>query len=107
MRGWRQKFHADSLPAISRFSHENHAAFLFFQRLRMNQHQHLAIIHFIAQHQQSAMRVHHLRFAHFAKFPAIVAAPNSLQPHPVKDALASAGRGLQNFAHEPMVMGEP
>jgi hypothetical protein len=49
------------------------------------------------------VRVHDLRFAHFAKLLAVVPASDSLQPHPVKDALASARRGLQNFAHTPMV----
>jgi hypothetical protein len=103
IRGRGQEFHADSLPAIPRLTDKNYPAFLFFQGLRMHQHQHFPVIDFIAQHQQRPVRVHHLGFANFTKLPAIMAAPYGLQPHLMKDALASARGVLQNFAHTPML----
>lgn len=102
----RQKLDPDPLAPIPRFAHKDHPALQFFHGQRIFHHDHFAIIHFVGHVEQSAMRAHNYRFAHFAKFLPVVAAAMGLQPCLVKDSLAPAFAGKHCFAHAP-ILGAP
>lgn len=98
-----QKFHAHACAAVSGFAQVHNPAFLFFLRFRIHQHQDFAIVHFVSEHQQAAVRAHHLCLAHLAELAPVVAAPKRLQPHPVKHSLASPVPGLDYLGHTPIM----
>jgi hypothetical protein len=74
VRGRGQKFDSHSLSLIAQFSQIHDPAFHLFLRLRIRDHQYRVIVHFVLQHQQSAVRAHHQRLAHFAEFFAVMCA---------------------------------
>lgn len=95
----RQKLNANPLSSVSRFADEHDAAFQLFHGDRIFQHDHFAVIYFIAQVQQTAVGIDHHCLAYLAKLLAIMAAPMSLQSHLVKDTLAPASANLDLFLH--------
>lgn len=78
---WRRgkEFNAHALPTFAKIAQENDAAFDFFLSFRVGDRQELAVIHFVFQHQQPAVRADHQGLARFAEFFAIVSA--SLRLH--------------------------
>lgn len=107
MRCRRQKLHPYTNPLASAFPGKHDSALLLVLRQRIHQDDRFPLVHFIVQHQQAAVRVHHHRLAHFAEFPSIVRAPLRLQPHLVKDALASPGRSKCRLVHMHMMRLPP
>jgi hypothetical protein len=105
---WRRgkKFNSHTLPAVSGFTDEYDPAFLLFLRNRIFEDNHFAVIHFIAQIQQSAMRIYDYGLANFAKLLTVVRAAMHLQPHLVEDALASPRTRSHSFLHAP-ILGSP
>src|ERR1700739_450777 len=53
------------------------------------------------------MSVYHQRFADLATLPALMAAPQGLQAHFVKHALAATLRALSEFGHAPIIASTP
>ena len=74
VRRRRQKLHAHPIAPLTGFPQKDNAAFLFFLGLGVDQNQHLAMNHLMAQIQQPAMRADHQSFADLAKLSAVVAA---------------------------------
>lgn len=99
MRRRRQKLHSHANPFASAVTRKYDAALLLILRQRIHQDDRFPLVHFIVQHQQAAVRVHHHRLAHFAELTPVVPAPLRLQPHLVKDALASPGRSKCGLVH--------
>jgi hypothetical protein len=61
----------------------------------VDQYEQLAMIHCMAQIQQTTMGAHHESLATFAKLPTLMAAPEGLQAQLVKNALApTTGRAV-------------
>ena len=87
---WRQKLNSHPLPMTAGVTDKHDSAFQFFLRDGIFQDNHLAVIHFIVEVQQSAMRVYHDCLAYLAKLLSIVAAAVCFQAHLVEDALAPA-----------------
>lgn len=104
---WRgsQKLHPDADASRSAFPGEDDPALLLFLCFGVHQYQHLVVIHFVLQHQQPAVSIHHQRLAYLAKLLARVAAAQSLQLHPVKDALAAPVGGKGGFLHSVPIIG--
>ena len=105
-RRWGKKLNSYPLPAVPGIAQKDHAALLFLLGLRMNQDEHLPVVDFVLQQQQSAVRVHHHGFANLFELAAIVPASLRLNAHLVKDASATSRRGESNFAHTP-ILGRP
>lgn len=101
VRSWRQELDADAYPAVTTFAEKDDPALLFLLRLWVDEHEYLAVVDLVLQHQQAAMRADHQSFAHFAELAAFMAAAERLQSHLVKDSLASAHPGLERFVHCP------
>jgi hypothetical protein len=97
-----QKLNSNPLPIVPGFAQKHHAALLLIIRVRIRQYDHLALIDFVLQQQQSAVRIDHQRLAHFAKFSSIVAAAGRLDSHLVKHAPAAAWRGKSSVRHAPI-----
>jgi hypothetical protein len=100
-RGGRQKLNPDALAAFARIALKHHAALLLFLRFGMRQNQQFPIINFILEEQQSAVRVHHERFASLFKFAPIMGASMSFEAHFVEDAPAAPGRSFGGYVHSP------
>ncbi len=49
MRRRRKKFHSHALTFVHRFTQVDHAAFLFFQRQWVSNHQHFARVNLVLQ----------------------------------------------------------
>lgn len=99
MRSRCQELHAYANALAPTVSQVHNPAFLFFLGFGIHQYQHLPVVHFMPQVQQPAMRANHQSFAHLAKLPPLMAAPQGLQPHLVEHALAASLRALSEFSH--------
>lgn len=99
MRCRRQELDAHPDSLASTFTRKHDSAFLLILRQRIHEDNRLPLIHFVSQQEQATVCVYHQRFAHFAEFPPVVPAPLCLEPHFVKDALASARRGKGRVIH--------
>ena len=100
----RQKLHPDANALRPALPGEHDPALQLFLRFRIHQHQHFIVINFMPQHQQAPVGVDYKGFAHLAKLLPRMAAPEGLQFHPVKNALAAAVRGKGGFLHsEPII----
>ena len=104
VRRRRQKLHSHPLATLPALSQEHNPAFLLFLGQRVDQHQHLAAVHLVPQHQQASMGIHHQGFADFTELPPIVAAALGLQLHLVEYALAAPRRCIEHFIHA-LIMG--
>jgi len=102
MRCRRQKLNAYASPAVSGFAQIDNPAFLLFLGLRVNQHQHFAVVDFVAQIQQAAVSADHQGLTDFAKLAAFMAATEGLQAHLMEDTLAAALRAFGNLSHAPI-----
>jgi len=80
----RQKLHANPLSLFARFSLIHHPALLVFQRFRVRQDEHLAVINLVFQEEQTAMRVHHHGFASLLELLSAVRAAVGLHAHLMK-----------------------
>jgi len=89
--------HADSLASAVTRKHDS--TLLLILRQWIYQHDRFALVHFIVQHQQTAVRVHHHRLAHLTEFSPIVPASLRLHTHLVKEALASPGGRKCGLVH--------
>jgi len=96
-RGQKLHSHADSLASAITRKHDS--ALLLILRQWIHQDDRFALVYFVVQHQQTAMRVHHHRLTHLTEFSPVVAASLRLHPHLVKDALASPGRRKCGLIH--------
>lgn len=105
VRRGRQKLHPNPDPFCPALPGKYDPALLLFLSLRVNQHQHFVVIHFVLQHQQAAVRVHHQCLAHLAELLAGVAAAEGLQLHAVKDALAAPVCRERGFLHNVPIIG--
>jgi hypothetical protein len=99
MRRWRQKFNPHALPLLPWIALVDDPAFQLFLRLRVADHQHLPILHFMLQQQQTAVRIDDHGFASLAEFAAILAASLRLHTHPVKHPRAAPRAYRRRFAH--------
>ena len=100
---WSQKFNSHSLSLIAQFTQKHNSALDFLLRFRIRDHQQFAVVHFVFQHQQSAVRAHHHRFARFTEFLAVMPASLRLHLQFSEDSCASpGGREFNCCAHAPM-----
>jgi hypothetical protein len=97
--GGRQKLNSDALSAFAGFADKNDAALLLVLREWILNDNHVALIHFILQVHQTAMRAHYLGLADLSEFAALQAAALHVDPHPVKYALAAAARSVNCLVH--------
>ena len=94
VRRGSQELHTDAIAAVATFAEEHNTALLFFLSLGIDQYEHLAVVDFVAEIQETTMGANHESLASLAKLPTLMAAPEGLQTHLVKDALAPTGTGL-------------
>ena len=102
MRGRRKKLNPHPLPVVPYLAYKHHPTFQFFLGDRVFQHNHLAVIHFILQQDQAAVRIDHHGIARFLEFLAIVRAALRLDANLVKNSCAAPGRHCRcrrHFAH--------
>jgi hypothetical protein len=99
MRRRRQELHTHAGAAVASVAQVDNPAFLLFLRYRIHQDQHFAIVDFMAKIQEPAMSAHDQGLADFPKLPALVTAPEGLQTHLMKDALAAALRSFSEVYH--------
>ena len=99
MRSWGEELDTYALAAIGRLTEIDDATLLLFLGFRVGEHQHFAVIDFVLEHQQSAVRVDHDGLADLFKLAAIVSAAGCLEAHPVKYASAAARRFVEDFRH--------
>jgi hypothetical protein len=107
VRRGSQKFHSDANALCTALPGKHNAALLLFLRLRIHQDQHFIIIHFMLQHQQAPVGVHHQGFTHLPKLLPCVAPAERLQLHSVKDALAAPICSEGGFLHSVPIIGLP
>jgi hypothetical protein len=103
MWSWGEELYTDAEATLAGVTKKNDAAFLLFLSFGIDEDEHLALVHFVLKHQQTAVLVDHQGFANFTEFAAFVAATLSLQAHLVELALAAAGIGLEHFGHGAMM----
>jgi hypothetical protein len=88
----RQKLNRHPLSLIAKIAQIHDPAFHLFLGLGIRNYQQLVFVHFMFQHQQSAVRAHHQRFTHFAELLAVMPAPLRLYFHLAEYARTAAGR---------------
>jgi len=103
VRRWGQKLHTDALASFPRFTQIHHPAFLFFQSVRIDDHQHFAVVDLVFKHKQTAVAVYHHGLASLFELFSVVGPSLCLDAHPVKDASASAGTDRASLAHKAII----
>ncbi len=91
---WRrgEKLNPYSLTSLDWIAQINHSAFLFFLRLGVCQHEHLAVVHLMLKHEEAAVGIDDHGFAELAELLPVMCATLRLHPDPVKYAPAAARR---------------
>ena len=92
MRGGREKFDADALAAVAEVAEKDDAALDFFLIFGIGDGQQFAVVHFVFEYEQTAMRADNECLAGFAEFFAIVSASLRLHLHLAEDASAAPDR---------------
>lgn len=98
-RRWRQKLYPNPLSFFARLALVDDAALLIFQRFRVRQNQHLAVVNFVLQEQQPAVCVDHHGLASLLELLSIVRAALRLHSHLVKRSSAAPPQGCRCLAH--------
>jgi hypothetical protein len=107
MRRRGEKFDPHALPLLPGISQVDDPAFQLFLRLRVADNQHLPILHFMLQEQQTAVGIHDHGFAGLPEFAAIMAASLRLYAHLVKGPRAAPRRCRCDFAHNAIFKRAP
>ena len=89
---WRQELNANPLPLFARLALKDHPALLIFQRLRIRQNQHLAVVNLMLQQQQSPVCVDHHGLARLFEFLSVVRPALSLHFHFVEGPSTAPAR---------------
>src|SRR6266566_5541740 len=87
----RKKLDAHALSLRAQITQVDDPAFQFLLRLRVGNHQHFAVVHFMLQQQQAAKTVDNQGFAGLAELLSVVGTALRLYAHFVKDSRASPG----------------
>jgi hypothetical protein len=102
----RQELNSHALALIAQFAQIHDPAFHLFLRLRVRNHEQFAVIHFVLQHQQAAMRAHHQCFARFLElFPVMLASLRAYFQFSKDSCAAPRGRKFSCCAHATMFCG--
>jgi hypothetical protein len=104
MRRGRKELNADTLAAVAEIAKKHDAALDLFLSFGVGDRQELAVIHFVFQRQQPAVRTDHQGLARFAEFFAIVSASLRLHLHFAKDASAAPGSGKLDRGHHAFII---
>src|SRR6266478_5063193 len=99
MRRRCEKLDPDALPLLPWIALVDDPAFQLFLCLRVAKDQHLPILDFMLQKQQTAVGIDDHGFTSLAEFAAILAAPLRLHAHFMKDPPAAPRACGCNFAH--------
>ncbi len=107
MRRWSEKFDPHALPLLPWIALVDDSAFQLFLCLRVADDQHLPILDFMLQKQQTAVGIDDHSLASLAEFAAIMAASLRLHAHLVKDPPAAARACRCDFAHRAIFERHP
>lgn len=103
MRRRRQELHANSLAPLAGLSLKNHAALLLFQSFRVRQNEHFAVVDFVLQKQQPAVRVDHHGFARLFEFLSVMRAALRLYAHLVECPSAASVCRRRRLVHTAII----
>src|SRR5262245_48956110 len=99
MRSRRKKFNSDALAAFAKVAEKHDAALDLFLSIRVCDSQKFAVVYFVFQSEEAAVRADHEGLARFTEFFAIVSASLRLHLHLAKDASAAPGSGELDGGH--------
>jgi hypothetical protein len=100
MRRRGEKFDSHALPFLPWIAQVDDPAFQLFLRLRVADDQHLPILDFMLQEQQTAVGIDDYRFADLAEFAAIMAASLRLHAYFMKNPRAAPRAYRRGFTHK-------
>jgi hypothetical protein len=99
-----QEFNSHSLAAFAEITEKYDAAFDLFLGFRVGDRQQFAVVHFVFQREQAAVRADHQGLARFTEFFAIVSASLRLHLHLAEDASAAPGSGELDSGHHAFII---
>ena len=103
VRGWREKFDAHALAPLARLALVDDAAFLLFLSFGVDEDEHFAVVDFVLQEKETAVRADDDGFAGFLEFAAVVGAAFGAKAHFVEDASAATRVLGDDVVHKSMV----
>jgi len=104
---WRKELNSHPLAPFAKIAQKNNPALDLFLGLRIRDRQQLAIVHFVFQGQESAVRADHKCLARFTEFFAIVSASLRLHLHLAEDTSAAPGSGKLDGGHHAFIIEKP
>ena len=107
MRRRRQEFNSHALATFAKIAEKHNTALDLFLRLRVSDRQQLAVVYFMFQREEAAVRADYQGLARFTEFFAIVSASLRLHLHLAEDASAAPGSRKLDGGHHAFIIEKP